>query len=147
MNSLKIYSKKILQEIQLNQRAAKSELNLSIRKYTFFKDINFLDLKSLRIGLANGKHNIVWSEKILRFLEINYKSMNDKLRKNPIQYSEYQKFIIILVYYLLEYSFFTKDLRYLNVSLKLINKYLKSGNDLNYYAVKLSEYLLQKLNA
>ena len=73
--------------------------------------------------------------------------MNHKLRKNPIQYSEYQKFIIILVCYLLEYSFFTKDLRYLNVSLKLINKYFKSGNDLNYYAVKLSEYLLQKLNA
>ena len=147
MNSLKIYSKKILREIRLNQGVAKSELNPSIRKYTFFKDINFLDLKSLRIGLANGKYNIVWSEKILRFLEINYKSMNDKLRKNPIQYSEYQKFIIILVYYLLEYSFFTKDIRFLNISLKLIHKYFKSGSDLNHYSRKLSEYLLQKLNA
>ena len=84
-----------------------------MKKYTKFKNITLNDLDNLIYELKLGKNeNIEWHEKLLRFCEINHK-------RTKTNFNIKNDFRLLLVNFFVEHYKKFRDVRYLNIALKI----------------------------
>lgn len=88
-----------------------------MKKYTKFKNITVDDLNNLIYELKlDNSENIEWHEKLLRFCEINHK-------RSKTKFNIQNEFRLILVNFFIEHYKKYRDIRYLNIVLKIKPKF------------------------
>lgn len=103
----------------------KGSVNLNfgcnLNEYSFFKNITNLDLSLLRNYVYKNKNkDLIWCEKIIRFIEIRMSSIDERLKLNFKTKTERLLFKEHLISFLLEVFYYTRDIRFLNTALKLL---------------------------
>ena len=84
-----------------------------MKKYTKFKNITVDDLNNLIYELKLGKqNNLDWHEKLLRYCEINYK-------RTKTNFNIQKELRLLLVNFFIEHYKKFRDIRYLNIVLKI----------------------------
>jgi hypothetical protein len=118
-----------------------------LNEYSFFKNITNLDLSLLRNYVYKNKNkDLIWCEKIIRFIEIRMSSIDERLKLNFKTTSERLLFKEHLISFLLEVFYYTRDIRFLNTALKLLKtKRLSNNLTCITYNNALVSFLLKKI--
>ena len=116
------------------------------KEYSTFKSLKLEDINNLRIMLFNGvKIENCWFELILKFLEIRMYEIKKRLRLNYQSESQMVVFKDCIISFLLEVYYYKKDIRFLNVALKLMDIKFKSISKQSLYNYNLCNYLKMNL--
>ena len=154
-------SKGIILKVSLEASAGFQEHLPQLGSYTNFFSLNSNMLNVLTISLINHKHIEKisgFAMAIQRFVEINYGYLLEKTReKKTIPKDQVSLHYLKAAVFLLDYYFFSGDLRYLNTCLKLMdynwifsvnnikNEYLTLQTLLECRLWLLTEYALSEL--
>lgn len=117
-------SRPAIASLQLFTPPLKTESSF-LEKKPAFKLLNFRDIYLLRHWLQNEMHPQLtsnWAEVILRFFEINLSDIDKKLL---MQYGSRllgEVAFLELTAFLLDYFSYSKDLRYMNMVLKILDQ-------------------------
>jgi len=134
---------KIQEEVYSNEELQTKAL----RDYTTFKSLQISDLLKLRYDLHHSrKNNIVWQEKILRFIEIKLQSIDVLLKLNYLKSNDREFLKIQIVSFLLESAYYLCDYRFLNTALKLLVSKNDQRSIQEKYNLELSKYLINKIS-
>jgi hypothetical protein len=90
-----------------------------------FKDLQHEDLIDLRYCLYTGEAldtANVWAEKLLRFCEVRLNSLRQRATEKCGNLNDGRLLVLHLAAFLLDYAGFSRDLRYLNTVLKLLDQ-------------------------
>jgi len=113
-----------------------------LERFSTFKALKLEDINNLRIMLFNGVDiNDSWMEHILRFLEVRMFEIKRRLKLNYESYNQMVLFKDCVISFLLEFYYYNKDFRFLNVALKLMDINFKSISKQSLYNDKLCNYL------
>jgi hypothetical protein len=120
--------------------------SIPLRDYTTFKSLNVDDINNLRLLLfLNKKISNIWSEKILKYIEIWLSQFNRRLNLNYQSQKDRMLFKQYIISFLLEFCYYSNDLRFLNTAIKISN----SSNILEpkqcIYNNSLVEFLINKI--
>jgi hypothetical protein len=147
-----VFDQNILENIRLVDQVdvqSCENFNFNLREYTKFIDIRLQDIEQLRFIIFEKQLLIEpWCDKILRFSEINAKNIRNKLNPNISNRDDIENVIKELTSLLLESSYYSGDLRFLNVALKFLKSYdysIEFKKDSNSYNALLAQFLLQKI--
>lgn len=107
-----------------NNEVLLAECSFSLREYNSFKNIGVDILVSLRIKVAkNDLDDVVqdWCEKILRYVEIRYAQLKtNEIKFNRTNEQSIKNFTQIVNLFI-DYYLKSKDLRFINTALKLMD--------------------------
>ena len=146
--SYKIFDATLLDQLKLSQTFETSSIgtNSSIKNYTKFKLIQIDEIVLLRYKLQQDKVNDgVWSERILRFLEVRMTKLNELLKLNYSSSKEREAFKEQLISFLLESHYYGHDFRFLNTAIKLNQKAANIHVDQRLYNTKLLKFLMNRI--
>ena len=116
------------------------------KEYSTFKSLKLEDINNLRIMLFNGvKIENCWFELMLKFLEIRMYEIKKRLRLNYQSELQMVVFKDCVISFLLEVYYYKKDIRFLNVALKLMDIKFKSISKQSLYNYNLCNYLKMNL--
>lgn len=95
-------------------------ISIPLRDYTTFKSLTMDDINNLRLLLfLNKKISNIWSDKILKYIEIWLSQFNQRLKLNYQSYKDRMLFKQYIISFLLECFYYSKDLRFLNTAIKI----------------------------
>ena len=148
MNKFYLYNCSLLKTVGM-----KNQLDSIIAKkynppkeYSTFKSLKLEDINNLRIMLFNGvKIENCWFELMLKFLEIRMYEIKKRLRLNYQSELQMVVFKDCVISFLLEVYYYKKDIRFLNVALKLMDIKFKSISKQSLYNYNLCNYLKMNL--
>jgi hypothetical protein len=144
----KIFDSKLHDILKLPKSIELTDLgtNSILRDYSKFKFIRLNEIILLRSRLQEErKSDGVWSERILRFLEVRMVNINELLKLNYMSVKEREVFKEYLISFLLELCYYTHDIRFLNTAIKLNKKAKNIHADHKLYNSKLMEYLMNRI--
>lgn len=146
--SYKIFDATLLDQLGLSQvfETSSLETNCSMRNYSKFKLIQIDEIILLRFKLQQDKVNDgIWSESILRFLEVRINRINELLKLNYTRAKEREAFKEELISFLLESHYYSNDFRFLNTAIKLNQKVTNIRADQRLYNTKLLKFLMNRI--
>jgi 3'-phosphoadenosine 5'-phosphosulfate sulfotransferase (PAPS reductase)/FAD synthetase len=137
-----IISLKLTNQFEISKNTTPIPLSV----YTTFKSIGIDEINNLRLILfVNKKVNIIWSNKILKFLEIRLPELNERLKLNYESYENRSLFKQYLISFLLESFYYSQDYRFLNIALKITPLRVFFKKNQNFYNKKLINFLKSKI--
>ena len=120
--------------------------SIPLRDYTTFKSINVEDINNLRLLLfLNKKISDIWSEKILKYIEIWLSQFNQRLKFNYQSQKDRILFKQYIISFLLEFFYYSNDLRFLNTAIKISNSSNIFEPKQCIYNNSLMEFLINKI--
>ena len=129
-------------KFQINQ----NYISIPLRDYTTFKSLTMDDINNLRLLLfLNKKISNIWSDKILKYIEIWLSQFNQRLKLNYKSQKDRMLFKQYIISFLLEFFYYSKDLRFLNTAIKISNSSNIFEPKQCIYNNSLMEFLINKI--
>ena len=121
-------------------------ISIPLRDYTTFKSLTIDDINNLRLQLfLNKKISNIWSDKILIYIEIWLSQFNQRLKLNYKSQKDRMLFKQYIISFLLEFFYYSKDLRFLNTAIKISNSSNIFEPKQCIYNNSLMEFLINKI--
>ncbi|MDC0083072.1 hypothetical protein OAI64_02515 [Schleiferiaceae bacterium] len=143
-----LYDKELIDVLGLKDdfKISQSCFPIRLREYTTFRSLDIGDINNLRLHLFLEKEiNDVWSEKILKYAEIWLTQLDQRLKLNYDSKRDRKLFKQYMVSFLLEACYYSKDLRFLNVAIKINGTSISLRKNQSRYNAQLINYMLTNL--
>ena len=120
--------------------------SIPLRDYTTFKSLTIDDINNIRLLLfLTKKISNIWSDKILKYIEIWLSQFNQRLKLNYKSQKDRMLFKQYIISFLLEFFYYSKDLRFLNTAVKISNSSNIFEPQQCIYNNSLMEFLINKI--
>lgn len=148
MNKFYIYDYDLLNSLGMtNELDVVLQTNCHpLKQFSSFKTLTIEDINNLRMMLFNAVEiEYFWLERILRFLEIRMSQINKRLQINYDCNKSMVVFKDCIISFLLEFYYYKKDYRFLNVAMKLTSVKFKFSSKQSFYNKNLFQFIKSKL--